>query len=260
MESIRFLQGPVVFVMFAALLALERRIGFAPYDVISRRRHIMINTPITLLSIAVLGLGSFLVVLACHLTTFYSVGVSFIYKKHLFTALSILVDVIIFDLVNYFIHRSMHTVPFLWRIHRAHHSDQIVDVTTSFRLHPFENLYRVIVQFIFAAFWGLSATALGVYAILGGIVLCFSHANIKIQRDIEDKLALLFVSPFYHRIHHSQDRTEHDANYGIVFMFWDHLFKTFLSDSRQNKIGLKDYPNPQSIREVLEDPFFSTNR
>jgi len=65
----------------------------------------------------------------------------------------------------------------------------------------------------------------------------------------------LFVTPFYHRIHHSPVRAEHDSNFGIGFMFWDYLFKTFKKESEHNKIGLKEYPTPQTIQEILEDPF-----
>jgi len=177
LESIRFLQGPVVFVLFLGIMLLERRMPFSKYDVISRRDHAKINIPMTLISMAILGIGSFLVVLACHLTTFYGVGVSYLFKPYVHAGIFVPIDIIAFDLLNYWTHRSMHIWPFLWKIHRAHHSDQVIDVTSSLRFHPFENLYRVGLQFVFASVWGLSASALGIYAIFVGMALCFSHAN-----------------------------------------------------------------------------------
>lgn len=255
MEHIRFLQGPVVFAMFLALWILETRIGHFGYDVVSRREHAAVNIPMTLLSMLILGIGSFLVVLACHVTTLYGVGVSYLFKKFTHPGIFVPIDILIFDLLNYWIHRSMHMFPFLWRLHRAHHTDVIIDVTSSFRFHPFENLYRVLGQFIFAFVWGLSASAMGIYAVLVGIALCFSHANIELRKTLEDRLSYFFVTPFYHRIHHSPVREEHDSNYGIGFMFWDYLFKTFRASSKENKIGISGYSKHQSFRDVLEDPF-----
>ena len=40
--------------------------------------------------------------------------------------------------IAYWVHRTMHRVPVLWRVHRVHHADSAVDVSTSLRNHPLE--------------------------------------------------------------------------------------------------------------------------
>jgi sterol desaturase/sphingolipid hydroxylase (fatty acid hydroxylase superfamily) len=42
------------------------------------------------------------------------------------------------DLAKYAIHRAFHSVSFLWRVHRVHHSDPDFDVSTSVQVHPIE--------------------------------------------------------------------------------------------------------------------------
>jgi hypothetical protein len=44
-------------------------------------------------------------------------------------------SVSILDLTAYFAHWTLHKSPLLWRVHRVHHCDPFVDVTTAFRQH-----------------------------------------------------------------------------------------------------------------------------
>ena len=50
------------------------------------------------------------------------------------------VSVLALDLAVYAQHVAMHKVPWLWRLHRVHHADVDVDVTTGVRFHPIEFL------------------------------------------------------------------------------------------------------------------------
>jgi sterol desaturase/sphingolipid hydroxylase (fatty acid hydroxylase superfamily) len=57
--------------------------------------------------------------------------------------LEIACGVIILDFsIGYLSHRTMHAWPALWRFHQVHHSDPFVDVTTTFRAHPVETVWR----------------------------------------------------------------------------------------------------------------------
>ena len=46
--------------------------------------------------------------------------------------------VIAFDCLIYWQHVLSHRIPILWRLHRVHHSDRDIDVTTAIRFHPVE--------------------------------------------------------------------------------------------------------------------------
>src|SRR5256885_1020471 len=52
--------------------------------------------------------------------------------------LGVLLAVILLDFVIYLQHVLFHALPFLWRLHRVHHADLDVDVTTGVRFHPLE--------------------------------------------------------------------------------------------------------------------------
>ena len=57
--------------------------------------------------------------------------------------------VLVADLVQYWTHRGYHEVPLLWRLHRMHHADLDIDVTTGVRFHPIEiglsMLWKIVV-------------------------------------------------------------------------------------------------------------------
>src|SRR5213078_796824 len=53
--------------------------------------------------------------------------------------------VVILDFsAGYLAHRALHLFPVLWRFHRVHHSDDFVDVTTTYRTHPVETVWRFL--------------------------------------------------------------------------------------------------------------------
>lgn len=52
--------------------------------------------------------------------------------------LTIPLSVVLLDAAIYFQHLVFHRVPLLWRLHRMHHADRDIDVTTGARFHPIE--------------------------------------------------------------------------------------------------------------------------
>src|SRR5262245_29883758 len=59
--------------------------------------------------------------------------------------LQIATGIVILDFsVGYLSHRTMHMWPTMWRFHQVHHSDDFVDVTTTYRTHPVETVWRFL--------------------------------------------------------------------------------------------------------------------
>src|SRR5262249_30597008 len=52
--------------------------------------------------------------------------------------LAVALAVIALDLIIFLQHVLFHAVPILWRLHRVHHADLDVDVTTGLRFHTIE--------------------------------------------------------------------------------------------------------------------------
>lgn len=131
------------------------------------------------------------------------------------------------SLAAYVLHVVAHKVPLLWRMHRVHHADTLVDLSTGFRHHPMELLLVAGSYFALTVCLGLSPKALIVYEGMGVLVSLWTHANIRVPDRAERALEMVLVTPATHYVHHSARQFETDSNYGELFSVWDRLFGTF---------------------------------
>lgn len=167
------------------------------------------------------------------------------------------------SLASWLLHILMHKTPFLWRIHRIHHLDTVMDISTTGRFHPFEFFLSFVVLVATIALLGLPVWALVVYEPLETVVRFFSHANIRLPEGLDRTFRLFFSTPGFHRIHHSLNRSEADSNYGVIFSFWDRLFGTFSSpegkDLAEMDLGVagNEEARVQSLGWLLKNPFLS---
>jgi sterol desaturase/sphingolipid hydroxylase (fatty acid hydroxylase superfamily) len=73
-----------------------------------------------------------------------------------------------------------------------------------------------------------------------------------LPRFLERAISRIFVTPKFHRIHHSSRSAETDSNYGQAFAFWDHLFGTYggiAGDERGAiEFGLREFRDDRSQR------------
>lgn len=139
---------------------------------------------------------------------------------------SLCLSLLAIDLFEYLLHRLYHRVPLLWRLHRVHHSDTRVDVTTALRQHPLGALVDVPLQLGIWFLLGIAPLAVLLYQFIALAVHLFSHANWQLPAAIERRLRGWLVTPDFHVVHHSRERIETDSNYGSVLPWWDHLFGT----------------------------------
>jgi hypothetical protein len=95
------------------------------------------------------------------------------------------------DLSGYLVHRAEHRFPLLWRVHRLHHSDPDVDVTTTYRFHPFEVLLRAGVQVIVAIAMGMPPAAAVGYLLLTAAISVFSHANLRLPHALDRAIGMV---------------------------------------------------------------------
>lgn len=175
--------------------------------------------------------------------------------------LSLVISILILDITNYLLHRGFHTYSILWRLHLPHHTDTSFDITTTFRHHPFEIFVTILFSFPIILFFGILAEHYIIYAILRALVDLFSHTNIGKIKPIDKILSLVIMTPYIHRIHHSFVKEETNSNYGGIFIWWDHLFKTFkrkTEDELVNIISGLEYfrsDREQIIDKQLTQPF-----
>jgi sterol desaturase/sphingolipid hydroxylase (fatty acid hydroxylase superfamily) len=132
-----------------------------------------------------------------------------------------------YSLANYLIHVMLHKNRWLWRIHRVHHLDTRLDVSTSQRHHPFEWIANVLILVAVTIAFGLTSWVLIVYEAADAAVNVFSHANIRLPERLDRIVRWVLVTPNMHSLHHSSHQPETDSNYGTVFTLWDRLFGTY---------------------------------
>ena len=131
------------------------------------------------------------------------------------------------SLAAYAVHRASHVVPLFWRIHRVHHADTALDLSTGLRNHPLELAIVAPLLGAVTIACGLEPRTLMVYEAIALPFALWSHANLRLRPRIDRALRLLLVTPAMHHVHHSARRAETDSNYGDVFSLWDRMFGTY---------------------------------
>lgn len=176
----------------------------------------------------------------------------------------IIFGVLALDLFAYFAHVLLHKSWLGWQFHRVHHSENAVDVTTAFRQHPGETVWRILWQLTAIVVFGIPLWVIIVYLILSGLNAELEHANIRLNCRVDRLLRLLIVTPNMHKVHHSRHQIETDSNYSNIFSIWDRLFGTYTSatDFRRLSYGLDgfDVKERQTLSGLLKMPFTNYNR
>jgi sterol desaturase/sphingolipid hydroxylase (fatty acid hydroxylase superfamily) len=171
--------------------------------------------------------------------------------------LAILVGVLLLDLTDYGRHRFTHAFPPLWRLHRVHHSDVAIDVTTSLRNHPFEILLRPLFLGAAVLVFGIHPLAVLLLPLLQLPVLVFQHANVRLAPAADNVLVWFIVTPGMHLVHHSRAKPQTDSNYATFLSVWDRLFGTFRPTVVPARVGLDafDQPPSQTLLGMLATPW-----
>lgn len=166
--------------------------------------------------------------------------------------------ILLLDLWTYAWHRINHEVPFFWRFHSVHHSDNKMDVTTASRFHLGEIFFSSLFRIPLIALFGVYLWELVLYEIVMFAVVQFHHANVGLSEKYDRWLRILIVTPNMHRVHHSRWQPETDSNYSSLFSFWDRLARTFRLNTKPEtiKLGLEQFNSEehQTIKGMLKTP------
>ncbi|WP_416896841.1 MAG: sterol desaturase family protein [Minwuia sp.] len=152
--------------------------------------------------------------------------------------LEVLLAIVFLDGVIYAQHVAFHLIPPLWRIHRMHHADLDIDVTTALRFHPVEIVLSMVLKLAVIAVLGPAAVAVLIFEILLNGGAMFNHANVDLPRWLDRSLRWLIVTPDFHRVHHSTVVGETNSNYGFSLSLWDRLFGTYRPQPEAGHVGM----------------------
>lgn len=153
-------------------------------------------------------------------------------------AWAVIAAILLLDLATYGQHVLFHAVPALWRLHRMHHADLDVDATTGLRFHPAEILLSMAIRLVLVVLIGAPPIAVLVFEVLLNAAAIFNHANITLPPAVERRLRWVLVTPDMHRIHHSANPAETNANYGFAVPWWDRLLGTYVARAALGQTGM----------------------
>jgi len=139
----------------------------------------------------------------------------------------IILSVVVLDALDYWWHRFNHRIRPLWRMHKAHHADPEMDVTTALRFHPGELVYSGVAKALWVVIWGPTMVAWFLFEALISLCAQFHHANFDFPDRLERMLAWFIVTPRFHASHHLVERRYGDANFSTILSVWDRLFGTY---------------------------------
>lgn len=143
--------------------------------------------------------------------------------------LEIMLTILILDFAIWLQHLVTHKVPVLWRLHRVHHADRDMDVTTAVRFHPVEIALSMLLKIGLIYLLGPAAVAVVLFEVILNGTAMFNHSNLRLPLPLDRILRQVLVTPDMHRVHHSIRREEHDSNYGFALAIWDRLFGTYVA-------------------------------
>ena len=175
------------------------------------------------------------------------------------------------DFTRYWLHRFLHTIPFLWEFHKVHHSAKVLTPITFYRVHPVENFlfglrYSLSIGFVTGIFIYLFGAMIDIYMVLGVNIFLFifslfgsnlrhSHVAFSYGKYIEKWL----LSPKQHQIHH--DKKHFNKNYGGYIAIWDRVFGSLCLSNSVNvlKFGLRKNQMDEylSLKDLILRPFIN---
>jgi sterol desaturase/sphingolipid hydroxylase (fatty acid hydroxylase superfamily) len=169
--------------------------------------------------------------------------------------------VVLLDFFIYTQHLVFHRVPWLWKLHRVHHADLDIDVTTGTRFHPIEMILSMLIKVTLIFVLGVPVLAVVIFEVVLNLSAMFNHSNGRLPLWLDKQLRKMIVTPDMHRVHHSAIVKETHSNFGFFLSIWDIWFKTYRNQPELGHsnvhIGVPEIQNSkeQRLDLMLRQPF-----
>ena len=159
---------------------------------------------------------------------------------------SFVLYLVVFDLVEYFVHRAQHRWHWWWQLHALHHSQRQMTMWTDNRNHLLDDLVRDGVFVVVALAIGVAPGQFVAIVALTQLVESLAHANARL--DFGRVGSRLLVGPRFHRLHHGIGVGHESAgpgsmgghNFAVLFPLWDLVFGTARFDGELQATGIRD--------------------
>ncbi len=173
---------------------------------------------------------------------------------------SLLLYLLVFDCVDYWIHRGQHHFGWWWRLHSLHHAQRQMTQWSDSRNHLLDDLLRDAIIVTVAQCIGVAPAQFVLIVALTQLSENLHHANLRLWFGRVGER--LWISPRFHRRHHAMEARvpapAADAaalgghNFGVLLPWWDMLFGTANFELRYDPTGVRDQIEPGADGRVRD--------
>jgi sterol desaturase/sphingolipid hydroxylase (fatty acid hydroxylase superfamily) len=163
---------------------------------------------------------------------------------------SFVLYLLVFDLVHYGLHRAQHQVGWWWKLHALHHAQRQMTMWSDNRNHVLDDVLTSALLALCAQFIGLPPGQFVVLVVVTQLSESLQHANLRL--DFGRWGERLWVSPRFHRLHHSIGEGHESVhggtgrvvlgghNFGVLLPWWDMIFDTANFQAGYGPTGVRD--------------------
>ena len=159
---------------------------------------------------------------------------------------SLLLYLLVFDFIDYWVHRAQHRFEWWWKLHSLHHSQRQLTMWSDNRNHLLDDLIRDIIVVVVAQLIGIAPGQFVAIVAFTQLSESLQHANVRLWFGRWGER--LWISPRFHRLHHSVGLghesngkgTLGGSNFGVLLPWWDMLFGTANFEQRYDPTGVRD--------------------
>jgi len=164
---------------------------------------------------------------------------------------SFVIYLVVFDFVNYWLHRAQHQWRWWWALHAVHHSQRQMTQWTDNRNHLLDDVLHAVIWVLVAQLIGIAPAQFVALVAITQLFENFQHANLRVSFGTWGER--LWVSPRFHRLHHAiglgheTESKQADQpvvlgghNFGVLLPWWDVMFGTANFDLGFEATGIRD--------------------
>ena len=157
---------------------------------------------------------------------------------------SLILFFLVSDFLQWNIHKLLHRVPFLWKIHQTHHSVKQMGFAAHFRYNWMEPIvYKSLLYLPIIIIGGFNLNDVFIVHFISIAIGHLNHANLGWDYGV---LKYVVNNPKMHIWHHSKKMpNKYGVNFGITLSLWDYLFKTnyIPRDGKDIELGFENDQN-----------------
>jgi sterol desaturase/sphingolipid hydroxylase (fatty acid hydroxylase superfamily) len=159
---------------------------------------------------------------------------------------SLIIYLVVFDALQYAIHRGQHQFEWWWKLHSLHHAQRQMTMWSDNRNHLLDDVLKDVILVVVAQLIGIPPGQFVAVVAFTQLSESFQHANLRVWFGRVGER--LWVSPRFHRLHHSVGIGHETAgkqtlggyNFGVLLPWWDMLFGTANFELRFDQTGVRD--------------------